>query len=164
MQLYAMPESRVDLSGVVQQTLWEACRALESCTVGPAELPAWLRTILGRNIRDELRKAGAACRDVRREQSIEELLGQSWARLESWLASEAASPSAAMIRQEQLLRLAGALDELPDDQRTAVELHHLAGLRVTEVAQRMGRSPAAVGQLLVRALRRLRAALSTLED
>ncbi len=163
-QLRAIPESKVDLSGVVQQTLWEAHRALQSCAVEPGQCSAWLRTILARNLRDEVRRASAACRNVARERSMEELLGESSARLELWLAAETASPSVAVIREEQLLRLAEALEQLPADQRTAVELHHLGGLRVAEVAVQMGRSPAAVGQLLVRGLRRLRAALSTSED
>lgn len=163
-QLSTIPESKVDLSGVVQQTLWEASQALGSRAVGAGELPAWLRTILARNLQDEVRKACAARRDVGRERSVEELLRESSARLESWLATDTASPDAAMVREEQLLRLAEALEELPPDQRTAVELRHLAGLGVAEVATQMERSPAAVGQLLVRGLRRLRAALSAPED
>lgn len=164
MQLRAIPESKLDLSGVVQATLWEAYRALGSCTVARDELPAWLRTILARNLRDEIRKVSAACRDIGRERSLEELVRESWARLESWLAADTAAPHAALAREEEVLRLAEALDELPPDQRTAIEMHHLEGLRVGEVAARMGRSPAAVGQLLVRGLRRLRRALKAPEE
>ncbi len=87
-QLRAIPESKVDLSGVVQQTLWEAHRGLNSYAVAPGQWSAWLRTILAHNLRDEVRRVSAACRDVRRERSIEELLDESSARLESWLAAE----------------------------------------------------------------------------
>jgi RNA polymerase sigma-70 factor (ECF subfamily) len=63
-------------------------------------------------------------------------------------------------RQEQLLRLAGALARLPEDQRQAVELHHLKGRPVAEVAEQLGRSPSAVGSLLYRGLKKLRELLA----
>jgi DNA-directed RNA polymerase specialized sigma24 family protein len=45
---------------------------------------------------------------------------------------------------------------VPDDQRKAIELHHLRGLETREVAQRMNRTVASVGKLLQRGLRALR--------
>jgi RNA polymerase sigma-70 factor (ECF subfamily) len=74
------------------------------------------------------------------------------------------SPSQRAARQEQLLRLAEALARLPEDQRMAVELHHLRGCAVAEVARRMGRSDGAVGALLVRGLKRLRVMLRETES
>jgi RNA polymerase sigma-70 factor (ECF subfamily) len=55
-----------------------------------------------------------------------------------------------------LLRLAQALAELPDDQRAAVELKHLKGYSLEEVARQLGRTKASVAGLLFRGLRRLR--------
>jgi RNA polymerase sigma-70 factor (ECF subfamily) len=60
------------------------------------------------------------------------------------------------VRDEELRRLAEALAGLPEDQRQAVELHHLHGLPVEEVAAALGRSESAAGGLLRRGLRRLR--------
>jgi RNA polymerase sigma-70 factor (ECF subfamily) len=62
-----------------------------------------------------------------------------------------------------VLRLAGALARLPENQRRAVELHHLGGLPVAEVARVLGRSDGAVGALLVRGLKRLRELLKAEE-
>jgi RNA polymerase sigma factor (sigma-70 family) len=59
-------------------------------------------------------------------------------------------------RQERLVRLAEALAALPDDQRRAVELKHLEGLTLVEVARCMGRTVPAVAGLLQRGLRGLR--------
>jgi RNA polymerase sigma-70 factor, ECF subfamily len=60
------------------------------------------------------------------------------------------------MRHEQMLELAAALAELPDDQRTAVELHHLEGFSLIEVGEQMQRSKEAVAGLIFRGLKRLR--------
>ena len=58
-------------------------------------------------------------------------------------------------------RLAGALAELPPDQRLAVELHHLMDYSVAETAEIMSRSRQAIVGLLFRGLRKLRGRLET---
>jgi RNA polymerase sigma-70 factor (ECF subfamily) len=144
-------------SDVVQKTLLKAHENLAQFrgrTDG--ELAAWLGRILTNVLTDELRRAAAAARDAALEQSIGPALEQSSARLEAWLAAEEASPSERAVRQEELLRLAEALAQMPADQRTAVELQKLQGYSVEAVARAMGRSKSAVGGLLRRGMRRLR--------
>jgi len=148
---------KVDLSGVVQQTLLDAHRAMDQLRQWdePRQL-AWLRRALTNNLTDEVRKLSTAARDVSREQSLEAELEQSSARLEALLASPEESPPERAMRSEQLLRLAEALERLPDDQRTAVEMHHLQGQPLTEVAEVLGRRKGAVATLLFRGMTRLR--------
>ena len=66
--------------------------------------------------------------------------------------------------REQLVRLTEALARLPQDQRTAVELHHLEGYSVPEVGRRMGRSAGSVAGLLHRGLKALQAHLGDSES
>lgn len=150
-------EGKLDLSGVVQQTLLEAHQSLgkfRGRTDG--ELAAWLRRILANNLTDEVRKASAQVRDVARERSLEAALEESSGRIEAWLAAEQSSPSQRAVREEQLRQMATALAGLPADQRTAVELHHLKGCSLIDVAERMGRSRSAVASLIFRGLDALR--------
>jgi RNA polymerase sigma-70 factor (ECF subfamily) len=79
------------------------------------------------------------------------------------LAAQQSSPSQQAMRQEDLLRLAGALAALPEEQRRAVELHHLQGCPLAGVAEQLGRSKGAVAALLFRALQKLRHLLDDAE-
>lgn len=148
---------KLDLSGVVQQTLLEAYQGLGQFRgEGEAQRGAWLRRILARNLTDEVRRLRAGKRDPARERSLEQALEQSSARLESWLAAEESTPSERAARREEGLRLAAALTQLPDNQRTAVELHHLQGWSLLEVGEHLELSREAVAGLIHRGLKCLR--------
>lgn len=157
LQLDGRLRGKVDLSGVVQQTLLEAHQALGRFPERGHDLTvSWLRQILANNLRDEVRKYATAARDAARERSLEAALDASSSQLDAWLAAEQSSPSQRAERNEQLLALADALAQLPEDQRLAVELHHLQGRPLAEVAGQLDRSKGAVAALLFRALKHLR--------
>jgi RNA polymerase sigma-70 factor (ECF subfamily) len=161
LQLGSRLQGKVDLSGVVQQTLLEAHQGLGRLhDQSEAQKAAWLRQILANNLRDAIRRCSAGVRDAARERSLEAALEESSSRLNAWLAADQSSPSQQAMRQEQLLALADALTHLPGEQRQAVELHHLQGWPLAEVAREMGRSKGAVAALLFRALQKLRAHLT----
>jgi RNA polymerase sigma-70 factor (ECF subfamily) len=103
-----------------------------------------------------VRKLGTARRDATLERSLDRALKDSSSRLESWLADEQSSPSMRAERNEQLLALASALGQLPPEQRTAVELRHLHGSSLEEIARQLGRSREATAKLVFRGLKRLR--------
>ena len=152
---------KVDLSGIVQQTLLEAHQLLsQGQPVEPDDLPPLLRRLLANNLSDEARKARTLKRDACREQSLDDALERSSARLEAFLAAEQSSPSVRAERNEELQRLAEALEKLPESQRQAVELHYLQGLSLADVAAQLGRTKAAIGGLLHRGLDALRASMN----
>ncbi len=156
MQLDARPQRRLDPSDIVQQTLLEAHAQRPAFAGDERGLGAWLRRALVNNLRDALRALRRGKRDVAREQSLEAAVDESSARLANWLAADHTSPSGKAARNEDLLRLADALDELPEPQREAIVLHHLQGWTLADVAQRLERTDAAVAGLLHRGLKRLR--------
>jgi RNA polymerase sigma-70 factor (ECF subfamily) len=150
-------KGKVDLSGVVQQTLWEGHRALGSSQPpDDAHLAALLRRVLANNLADEVRKCYAGKRDVERERSLNAALEASSARLEAFLAADQSSPEQRAGRNEELHRLAAALERLSEGQRQAVELHYLRGWRLEEIARHLGRGKSAVAGLLYRGLDKLR--------
>lgn len=157
LQMSTRLRGKLDASDVVQQTILRAHAGQDQFRgTTESEWLAWLRTILANVLRSVSREFDAAARNVSREQSLESALDESSARLERMLAAEQSSPSASIVRFEELARLANAIVRLPNDQRMAIELHHLKGQTVAEVAQQLGRSRSAAVGLLFRGLKRLR--------
>lgn len=154
LQLEPRLRGKLDPSDVVQQTLVKAHQYAEQFRgQTEAERAAWLRRILANTLTDAARKFRF---ETTRGLSLEQALHESSARLEAWLASEQESPREQVERQESLLRLAQALGELPEDQRLAIELHHLQGSLLADIAAAMGRTEAAVAGLLRRGRKKLR--------
>jgi RNA polymerase sigma-70 factor (ECF subfamily) len=161
LHLDARLRSKLDPSDVVQEVLLKAHRHQDDFRgQTEAERLAWLRQILVNTLTDAVRRfLQSEQRDISREQSLHDALHASSARLDDWLSDGQSSPEVQAARHEELLRLATGLADLPQEQRQAIELRHLQGLGVVEVARRMGRSRAAVAGLLRRGLAALRQSL-----
>ena len=141
--------SRLDPSDIVQQTLLDALEKLHQFRgSSEQECAAWLREIFVHNLADVFRNLNRQCRDVTRERCS--------ARLAEWLESLPEVSVDQAEKNEELLRLAWALSELPELQHVAVELHHLGGLSLAETAKRLNRTEASVAGLVRRGLIRLR--------
>jgi RNA polymerase sigma-70 factor (ECF subfamily) len=167
--LYVVARTQVDLhlavraspSDVVQETFLRAARQFETFRGNSeGELLAWLRRILARSIVNAYAhhvKSGK--RDVRRERPLRlnpHAVDESSRRIDSALAATGKSPSGAAIEHEHSMLVADRLALLPKHYREVIILRNLEGLSFDDVAQRMGRTSAAVRQLWTRAIRRLK--------
>ncbi len=148
---------RFDASDVVQQTLLEAHKNRNQVWGrDPRQLAAWLRTILGRNIRQAMRDHQRARRDLRREVSLDRVLEESSVRLGACFADPGSSPSRKAQHEEVAVRAGEAILDLPAAQQEAIVGLYVEGLAIDEVARRMERTPMAVTMLARRGLARLR--------
>lgn len=148
--------AKIDPSDIVQETMIQAFRAwgdLRGSSEG--ERMAWLRQILIRTLLHAVRDFGRDKRDIKREQPLVRLADQSSAQLE-WLAqADQTSPSQVAVRAEELLRVADALQELPEDQRTAVIAYYWRGATTAEIGAELQRSGSAVAGLIYRGVKKL---------
>jgi RNA polymerase sigma-70 factor (ECF subfamily) len=150
-------QGKVDPSDVVQEALLKAQQCLDQFRgTTEAEQAAWLRAILANTLAELVRRFTRQQRDVVLERSLNVSLAESSGLLEAWLVDGHSSPSDRATRQEMLLRLAAALEALPPDQRTVIELRYLHGQSIAAIERATGRSNASVAGLLRRGLKHLR--------
>ena len=149
--------AKVDASDIAQQTLLQAHRGFSNFRgTSEAEVLAWLRKILSRNLAHVARDFRRDKRSIDLEQSIHQSVNTSSARLGEWLAANDPTPSQNAIVSERLLMLCGAMESLPEHQREAVRLHYCEQLLLKEIAERMERTPGSVAGLLKRGMNELR--------
>jgi RNA polymerase sigma-70 factor (ECF subfamily) len=148
----------VDPADVVQETFLHAVRdAAQFRGTSDQELAGWLRRILAARLADLVRRYCATRgRDVRLERALQVELDQSSQVLDRELVAPLSSPSEQAARHERAVWLARALEQLPEDYREVLVLHHLEACDFPEVARRLGRSVEAVKKIWARALARLR--------
>ena len=121
---------------------------------------AWLRKILARTLADTVKHYLRDRRDVNLERSLEADMDRSSAGLAGGLAADQTSPSLAAQRNEELLRLADALADLPEPMREVVICKHCRGQTLQEIADHLGKTVPSVASLLRRGLEALRHRLS----
>jgi RNA polymerase sigma-70 factor (ECF subfamily) len=158
LQLGRRLRGKVEPSDLVQEAFLEAHRDFDAFGgTTSAELLSWLRQVLAHNLANQVRRfQGTRRRDVRLERDLAAELEHSSQALERGLAVGHPSPSRQAEDREQAVRLADALERLPDDYREVLLLRHFEGLSFPAVAGRLGRSVASVKNVWARALARLR--------
>lgn len=147
---------RADGSDIVQQTLLDAVRGLPDFRgQTEAEFTAWMVRLLERNLLQNARLNLAAMRDVRRESPEYAPDGSA---LLVWhdTGGNGTTPQSSMFRGEAALHLAQALEQLPDQQRRAVEMRYLEQQTLESIAQELDKSTAAVAGLIARGVEALR--------
>jgi RNA polymerase sigma-70 factor (subfamily 1) len=124
---------------------------------GETEFRGWLFTAAANKVREKYRFHRQLRRGLNRELALD-------SNVPAPPAGSSAAPSHAAMEQERLAILEAALDGLSDSDREVVTLSRLVGLTSAEIAQRIGKTGAAVRQQLGRALLRLGAVLTEHQD
>jgi RNA polymerase sigma-70 factor (ECF subfamily) len=137
--------ARIDPDDVVQEVFRKALEKWDQCR---ESRKAWLRHILLNHLKDLVDQMTAQKANV----DLEIALEYSSVRLGAILIAEQSSPSQKAAANEEMARLAEALSKLPLKQQEVVILNRLHGLKLEEVAARLGISLGAAGGLLRRGL------------
>lgn len=150
-------QARVDPSDVVQRAFLDIHRDWGSFRgQAEAELIAWLRRVLENNAGEILQEhIVAKKRSTRNEKRLTESPDGSQP-LANMLEADQSSPSQRAMRGETAIRLAQAMETLPESQREAIRLRYLEGWPLAEISRHLERSEVAVAGLLKRGLRGLR--------
>jgi RNA polymerase sigma-70 factor (ECF subfamily) len=156
LQLDPRFQRRFDASDLVQDTFEQAVKNFGQFRgQSEGERVKWLQKIFRNKAIDKIREATAAQDDVFREQSIRDAFAESSARWDKVLGTDDGRPDLEAQRREFLLRLAAAMEKLPDDRRDAVLLLHVMGATMAEATEQLNRSEKAVTHLLRRGLDQL---------
>ncbi|EMI52929.1 sigma-70 family RNA polymerase sigma factor [Rhodopirellula sallentina] len=156
---------RLSASDLVQESLLEAHRDFQKFAgTTTAEFTGWLRQILVHNAARAVEThLLAAKRDHRREHSLDTLrraADESHARLDSMTAVHRRGPASEAEHQDDLTVLSNAIEKLSPEYRDVIVLRHVEGLAFAEIAVRMNRSSGAARMLWMRAIEKLRDAMS----
>jgi RNA polymerase sigma-70 factor, ECF subfamily len=152
---------KLDISGVIQQTLLDASRAADAYPADdPNQRRAWLTVAFRRNLGDAIRKATAKRRDVRLEVPLEIPDNPNPNALADLLPADGSTPSKKLTRKEEAARVHRVLALLSPDQRTAVELRYIHGMSLDAISTSMGNGKDSVAGLIKRGLANLRAKLN----
>ncbi len=117
---------------------------------GEGAFRVWLYTQALHKIRHRAEFWGAQKRDPGKEVPPPDRSGHDGGLFDAYQSF--CTPSRAVMRRETIERIESAFAELPDDYREVILLSRVVGLTRTEIASRMGRTEAAIRNLLPRAL------------
>lgn len=153
---------RVDPSDVVQETLIDAARRLDTYLhERPMPFYPWLRGLAWNRMIDlHRRHVSASKRSVDREVHDLALSDQSADVLAQQLVAPGTDAFHRVVRDEWRERVQRALDQLPDAQREIVLMRHVERMSVAEIAAVIGVAEGTVKSRVFRALARLQGLLS----
>jgi len=160
-------QTRIDASDVLQDT-WLDCerRFPEYAAAPPMPFFHWLRFLTGQRLVDLHRKhLGTAARNVCQEVSLYQgaLPAASSVSLAEQLMGRLTSVSQAVQRAEIQVRIQNALNSLEAIDREVLILRHFEMLTNEETAQALGLKKAAASNRYIRALKRLKEILDSVQ-
>jgi RNA polymerase sigma-70 factor (subfamily 1) len=156
-QLGTALRRKVEPEDVLQEASAEAVRALPGTDLSDRDPFSWLCQIAERKIIDlHRRHFGAQKRDAGREVPLGSPGGDTHSPgLINLLVMSMTTPSQAFSRDARELRLTEALAKLPQEQREALRMRYVESLPSKEIAEKLGKTDAAVRVMLTRSLKKL---------
>jgi RNA polymerase sigma-70 factor (ECF subfamily) len=159
-------QGRIDASDVLQEAYLDAARRAPEYAANPSvPLFLWLRLLTGqRLLMVHRRHLGAEMHDVGQEVSLYRgaLPQASSLSLAAQLLGRITSPSVAAVRAEMQLKLQEALNGMDPLDREVLTLRHFEELSNSETAAVLGIQKSAASNRYLRALKRLKEALSSM--
>jgi len=152
---------RLSFSDIVQETMLQAHRDFQQFRgTSEREFLGWLRKILAHTLTRVIEThVLTQKRDVRRDVSMAKIsagVERSTMELNFAIAANGRTPSSHARERERAVILADVMSNLSDNQREVLILRNMQGLKFTEVAELVGKSPAATKMLWMRAIKKLR--------
>lgn len=151
---------KIESDDVFQETCAEAVRSLPTVDLTDREPFSWLCQLAERRIIDAHRRFfGAQKRDADREVALDAggggSGGDSPVGLINMLAMSITTPSQVFSRNAREARLSDAIAALPEEQRQALQMRYVENLPSKEIAEKLGKSDAAIRVMLTRSLKKL---------
>jgi RNA polymerase sigma-70 factor (ECF subfamily) len=158
-------KAKVSADDILQEVYIDVARRIDRFEDrGPGSFLNWLHGILSQKLIDAHRAAHRKIRDINREVVVGGFAADSYWNLLEQLYTESGTPSRMVRKEEALGALMSSLSGLSEAHQQVLRLRYLEGLSVTETAQQMGRTEAAVRGLTERATEALRKAMERLGD
>jgi len=129
---------------------------------GPGGFYKWLERIVLNELKNQQRAAGQQKRDIRREVCAPANSRASYPDLIERVAATESTPSRRLACEEAIAAVLSSLARLSDDQRDVVRLRFLEGQTVPTVAERLGKTEAAVHAACYRGLKALRESMTSI--
>jgi RNA polymerase sigma-70 factor (ECF subfamily) len=161
-QLGGALRRKVEPEDIFQETSADAVRALAEIDLTDRDPFGWLCQIAERRIVDAHRRFfGAQKRDAGREVPLNQQRGgTSNVGLIDMLVASMTTPSQAFSRNAREARLMDAIAQLPEEQREALRMRYVESLPSKAIAEKLGKSDAAVRVMLTRSLKKLQTILT----
>ena len=146
--------SHLESMDLVQEALVEAVLDLDQFRYSnEGDFLRWLSRIVENTIRDNVDKAHAAKRDIRRQVPLDHMaIHADRPAREADLPVALTTPSVVLSLREDLDRLEKAMDQLKPEYREVIVLAKIEDLSCKEIAEKLNKTPAAIAMLLSRAI------------
>ncbi len=156
---------RLDESDLAQEAwtaAWEGRENFQGAS--PEERDAWLRGILRNKLATVLRFHSTQKRGLQREVAIPDRVDKSWANVDVMFFGKGQDPLAKLEREERLARFLEAVAGLSNAEQAVIRLRLFDGLKLHEIAEKLGETEGAVAGRVARATRKLQQRLADLKE